>query len=436
MRILVVGINYAPDLIGVAKYNTELCEALVLQGHDVHMVTAPPYYPAWEVPHAHRSWQYRSETINAVTVTRAPIYVPGMPTGAKRLVHHASFALSSAWPMISKTLRWRPELVFAVAPSLMSAALASFVARRVGASSWLHVQDLEVDAAFELGLLRNTRLRAAMVAIERRILISFDRVSTISAQMVRSLHAKGVDASRLRELRNWIDSAALERSDRMTRFRQQLQLDESHLIGLYSGTMSNKQGLELIIEAAGQLHQLNPRIQLVLCGDGPHKARLEEKARGQGNIHFLGLQPWERFGELLSTADFHLIPQRHEAADLVLPSKLAAIFASGRPVIAMAQPETGLAAEVEGAGLVVLPGDAAAFAGAMQTLAGDAGLRGRLGETARQRCLDRWDKKAILAGLTHEIAEMQGRRDLAGTEADAASECLPDAAPLENQSAG
>ena len=28
MRILVVGINYAPDLIGVAKYNTELCEAL------------------------------------------------------------------------------------------------------------------------------------------------------------------------------------------------------------------------------------------------------------------------------------------------------------------------------------------------------------------------------------------------------------------------
>lgn len=27
MRVLVIGINYAPDLIGVAKYNTEFCES-------------------------------------------------------------------------------------------------------------------------------------------------------------------------------------------------------------------------------------------------------------------------------------------------------------------------------------------------------------------------------------------------------------------------
>lgn len=50
MRILLVGINYAPDLIGVAKYNTELCESLVAEGHEVRVVTAPPYYPAWSIP--------------------------------------------------------------------------------------------------------------------------------------------------------------------------------------------------------------------------------------------------------------------------------------------------------------------------------------------------------------------------------------------------
>src|ERR1700694_5425865 len=143
MRILMVGINYAPDLIGVAKYNTELCEALVLQGHEVHVITAPPYYPGWAIPRAYRRWRYRSELINGVSITRAPIFVPRIPTGAKRLIHHASFALSSAWLVISEAFRWRPDLVFVVAPSLMSAALASFVARRIGASSWLHIQDLE-----------------------------------------------------------------------------------------------------------------------------------------------------------------------------------------------------------------------------------------------------------------------------------------------------
>src|SRR6478752_7221572 len=110
MRILVVGINYAPDLIGVAKYNTELCEGLVSFGHEIRVVTAPPYYPAWDVPHSYRSWRYRTEVINGVSVTRSPIYVPGKPTGARRLIHHASFALASVWPVVSASLRWRPDL--------------------------------------------------------------------------------------------------------------------------------------------------------------------------------------------------------------------------------------------------------------------------------------------------------------------------------------
>src|ERR1700694_2840997 len=115
MRILMVGINYAPDLIGVAKYNTELCEALVLQGHEVHVITGPPYYPGWSIPPIYRDWRYRHEIINGVSVKRAPIYVPTTPTGAKRLVHHASFALSSAWPVILEGFRWHPDLVFSIA---------------------------------------------------------------------------------------------------------------------------------------------------------------------------------------------------------------------------------------------------------------------------------------------------------------------------------
>ncbi len=69
MRILLVGINYAPDLIGVPKYNTELCETLAAAGHEVHVVTAPPYYPGWNIPQAYRSRIYRSDIINNVSVT-------------------------------------------------------------------------------------------------------------------------------------------------------------------------------------------------------------------------------------------------------------------------------------------------------------------------------------------------------------------------------
>ena len=90
MRILVVGINYAPDLIGVAKYNTELCEALVSFGHEVRVVTAPPYYPEWSIPpglprlvlsnrNDQRCFRYTFANLRS-----------RKPTGARRLIHHAS----------------------------------------------------------------------------------------------------------------------------------------------------------------------------------------------------------------------------------------------------------------------------------------------------------------------------------------------------------
>jgi colanic acid biosynthesis glycosyl transferase WcaI len=397
MRILLVGINYAPDLIGVAKYTTELCEALTFLGHEVRVVTAPPYYPEWNIPPAYRGWGYRSEIINNVSVTRAPIYVPALPTGTRRLVHHASFALTSLWPVISAAIRWRPDVVFSVAPSLMSAAFSAWIARRVGAFSWLHLQDFEVDAAFDLGLLSNRRLRAPMVAVERKILRSFDCVSTISPPMLDRLAAKGVDKEKIQEFRNWTDTRKIEPGDRQTRLRKDLGFDDSHFIGLYSGTMSSKQGLELIIEAAKSLEQTDPKVRFVLCGDGPHKAVLQNLAVGLTNIQFLELQDGESFATLLNTADVHLIPQKAEAADLVLPSKLGSIFATGQPVIVMAKPGTGLAAEVGKAGVVIPPGDAPALAAALRRLAGNPELCSSLGKGAREIALLRWDKAAILS---------------------------------------
>jgi colanic acid biosynthesis glycosyl transferase WcaI len=425
MRILVIGINYAPDLIGVAKYNTELSEALVSFGHEVRVITAPPYYPGWSTPPAYRSLRYRSEVINGVSVTRSPIYVPGKPTGAMRLIHHASFALTSLWPIISTSLRWRPDLVFSVAPSLMSAWVAAWISRRIDAVSWLHLQDFEVDAAFDLGLLGNKRLRAPMVAVERKILQAFDCVSTISPQMLERLASKGVDRTRIHEVRNWTDTGEITPGKRCKRFREEIDLDDSHFVGLYSGTMSNKQGLELIIEAARYLDQQGSNIRFVLCGDGPHKAMLQGLAAGLTNVRFLGLQTGESFVRLLNMADFHLIPQKAAAADLVLPSKLGGIFATGRPVVVMANPGTGLAAEVAGAGLIISPGDAGALATAVQTLANNPDLCGSLGGAGREIALSRWDKtpilrsleKSILGSIEHRKSGASGLSAMLGTGA-------------------
>ena len=60
-------------------------------------------------------------------------------------------------------------------------------------------------------------------------------------------------------------------------------------------------------------------------------------------------------GAMLTMADLHLLPQIAEVADLVLPSKLSNILASGRPEVATSDSGTRLNAEVDGCGLIPHP---------------------------------------------------------------------------------
>ncbi|MBO6785180.1 MAG: glycosyltransferase, partial [Alphaproteobacteria bacterium] len=118
----------------------------------------------------------------------------------------------------------------------------------------------------------------------------------------------------------------------------------------------------------------------------------------------LPLQPEEKLPALLAMADIHLLPQRAEAADLVMPSKLGGMLSSGRPVVACADAGTQIFETVSGCGLVVAPGDGAAIGDAVLTLARDPGLRTRLGAAARGEAETGWDRDAVLARFEDELA--------------------------------
>lgn len=403
IKLLIVGLNYAPDFIGIPKYTTELCEELVRRGHDVSVVTAPPYYPAWEVPAAYRG-AWRSEKLNNVRIIRAPLYVPKKPGGLTRLLHHLSFAVTSLPSAILWALTKRPDVVLSVAPSLMSAPAALIAAKLSNARSWLHIQDFEVDAAFELGMLKGGGSRRWAERLERTLLLRFDRVSTISASMRRRLLRKGVKEESALEVRNWVDVDTVTAwPSSNTSYRKALNIPADHSVALYSGNMAGKQGLETLAEVAMLLEARSAKVTLLLCGQGPLKSVLEAACAERANVRFMDLQPIEKLPELLATADIHLLPQRVEAADLVLPSKLTGMLASGRPVVAMADAGTGLAVEVEGCGLIVPPGDATAMTDAVYRLSADETLRRHLSGAARERAEQRWRRSAVIDGLEAEI---------------------------------
>jgi colanic acid biosynthesis glycosyl transferase WcaI len=129
------------------------------------------------------------------------------------------------------------------------------------------------------------------------------------------------------------------------------------------------------------------------------KPQLEIASTGLSNIRLLPLQPFERLGELLCMADIHLLPQSLGAADLVLPSKLSGMLASGRPVIATCLTGTEIEAVVSQCGVIVPPQDSGALAAAVCRLADDRATRLELGSRARAYAEENFDRDAILGRL-------------------------------------
>lgn len=397
MKILLYSANYWPEPTGIGKYSGEMAAWLASRGHEVRVVCAPPYYPAWSVAPGYRWPPWRRERIEGVDVWRAPLWVPRQPGGMLRVLHLLSFALSSL-PVMLRQLPWRPEVVMTVAPAFVCAPVGWMVARLSGARAWLHVQDFEVDVAFRMGLLRGRLSRRAITSVERWLLRRFDRVSSISGRMVAGLREKGVEAGRATRLPNWVDVDALRPLGRPSAYRAELGIAPAAIVALFSGTLGQKQGLLLIPESAQRLsHRID--IVFVICGTGPMRSQLELACAGLRNVRLLPLQPAARLCELLGLADIHLLTQSADAEDLVLPSKLSGMLASGRPVVATCRDGTEIAEVLADCGVVVPPDDAEALAKAVAELADAPERRARLGAAARLRAEDEMSRAGVLGTL-------------------------------------
>lgn len=401
MKILIHSAYYAPELIAIGKYNAELAVWLRSRGHDVRVVAMVPHFPSWRVMPGYSARWYSRDQQDGVPVWRCPSWIPARPSGLHRLLWMGTFALSSL-PVMLRHALWRPDVVIGVEPPLVAFVAARLCAALSGARLWLHVQDLEVDAAFDLGVLRGRRARQLALWLERMLMRGCDRVSTISDRMADRLRDKGVPDSRLVRFRNWVSIGVPGGADASQRWRDELGLLAHEKLVLYAGNMGAKQGLETVIDAARCL-AARTDIRFLLVGEGPTLARLQALSVDLPRVSFLPIQPADRFGDLLRAADVHLLPQRRQAADLVMPSKLAGMLASGRPTVAGADAGTELAEALAGRGLVVPPEDGAAFAAAIATLVDDPQLAGTLGAAACSYARQELDKESVLRRFEQQL---------------------------------
>ena len=326
--VLIVSLNYFPEIIGIGKYNTELAQGLRKAGCNPIIITTFAHYPEFK---GYRHYFYKKELIDQITVYRCPSLLFQKSSSVRRILTYLSFSLSIIpillWLRISGLKK-----VIGIAPTIM-AAIPIRVIFSQNCFRHLHIQDFEVDAAIQLNMLGTSSVIARR--FERVMLRCFNSFSTISVSMRNEL-LKKISWSYATVIRNW-SSNHFNMEQRILN-EGSLGLPDQYV--LYSGNLGEKQGLDLIIYAAEKMPEQN----FVICGSGSYKSTLTElsNSRNLQNVQFLPLQPEAQFYELLRKASIHLVLSRPGLSSSVFPSKLTNILATGGAAIVSGDAESDL----------------------------------------------------------------------------------------------
>ncbi len=405
VKVNVWGINYHPEQVGIAVYNTELCQFLAGQGHEVTMVTSFPYYPDWRKRPPDRGCLFRSERVEQVEVRRCWHYVPAEPTAIKRMLCELTFVITST---VTQLLLPRADVYVVVSPPLLL-GLAAWGVTSIKRSPFIfHVQDLQPDAAAGLGMLKHKMLVGMLYGLESLAYDKASVVSGISPEMCRAFHRKGVPDSKIFLLPNWVDCRTLARPPARGSWRRRHGIAPDMPIVSYAGNIGVKQGLDTVLEAARLLAARSPAI-FVIAGEGACKRDLLALAERHklGNLMFFGVLSPEEHTELLADSDVCLITQKRGSGAAFLPSKLLKTLAVGRPVVSNAAPDSALyeAVAAGGFGLNVAPEDAGELAEAISLLLSDPGRRAAMGAAGRQYVLQ-FDKQEVLPRFAADLQDL------------------------------
>lgn len=397
MNILLVTDAYPPEIRSSSHLMLELAQELRGRGHQITVLTS---WPRYNLSSPQAAMNIGAKAVeDGVTIIRV-----------KTLPHHkVNFIMRGIAQLMMprqflRALSRHGELsydaVIVYSPPLPLAGVGSAL-RRKGAFFALNIQDVFPQNAIDLGVLRNPLLIAMFRAMERAAYRNADRILVHSESNLELLKRDNPRAAgKLGVLHNWVDGESYK-LPASRRFREQYGLQEKFIIG-FAGVMGPSQQLDLIVEAAAKLRDLE-ELAFLFVGDGGESENLKALADrlGADNVHFQPFIPREDYPELLKNLDVGLVclsPKNHTP---VVPGKLLTYMAANLPVLAVLNRESDGNAIVRAAdcGLAVPSDDKTAISNAIRDMFENRARLSEWGANGQTYVEANFEKAAVISEL-------------------------------------
>ncbi|MET9023963.1 glycosyltransferase family 4 protein [Actinopolymorpha sp. NPDC004070] len=269
--------------------------------------------------------RFSSRSPNFVTVP-VPNYESN---GPGRVLNWLAYA---AGALVAGVRSGRYDVVYASSPPLFTPLAGWLLARIRRVPFVLEIRDLWPRSMVELGYLEDgSRIHRALAALERFVYTAADAIVAVADGWQDHFAAFGVRPEKVVHISNGAEPADFVPTVSREKARAELGVDG--FVAVYAGAHGPANGLDLILDAAGEL----PGCTFVLVGDGLDKARLVTRAGEEGirNARFLPAVPKEQLANVFVAADvgLHTLAEAELFKEALSPNKLYDYLAAGLPVV-------------------------------------------------------------------------------------------------------
>lgn len=411
MRILYLSQYFPPEMGAPAARVSELSARWVERGHDVAVLTGMPNHPTGVVPPAYRGHVVLREQWRGVSVLRTWIYAAANRGVLQRGLAYGSFAASSvAIGALAREVR-RADVVVATSPQFLCALSGLALARLWRVPYVLEIRDLWPQSIVEVGALAAGHpIVASMRALERFVYAQADLLVGVTDSFAEIWRAQGVDAAKIRVIKNGVDLTAFRPDIDGGAMRRTLGVGDAFVVG-YIGTIGMAHGLGTLLDVATELRG-RPDIVFVLVGEGAERARLQADAaaRGLTNVRFVGQLPRAQIPEVLAATDLAVVMLKDTPLfETVLPSKLFEIMGCARPLLLAVGGEAKRLAEAAGCGYISPPEDVASMTAAILHARNDPADARARGQSGRRFVEQHFDRVALADRYLDDLVELVAR---------------------------
>lgn len=339
MKLLLTHRFFWPDSAPYGVMLWALARGLAAAGHEVYVQTAVPSYRTG--PRAPRL-----EVREGVEIYRCGSLSERGAPGPVRALNAERYVAALVW----RILRLRPDVVTASTfPPVVAAWAAGLAARAVGARFVYHVQDIHPEVSQVVGGRMGRAPWASILrALDNATLRRAACVVTLSADMAQTLRARGVPIADLRLIPN---PGLTDPDTADAPLDPAWRKAPGRVRAIFAGNLGRFQNLPLLAEGVARLFPTHPALELVFLGEGPALPGLRARWGDHPQVRFLPQVPIGTARALMAEADIGLAALRPGMFRVASPSKVQTYLEVGLPVVALVEPESQLARELEADGV-------------------------------------------------------------------------------------